>query len=72
MSPLDPATMQVMITESVILPLKPLEGASMTNPPPAIFNLCSVCVCICFPINSSSYYLGVYKLRGLRVSAAEK
>jgi len=42
MSPLDAATIQVMITESVIFPSNPLEGASMANPPPAIFNLVSV------------------------------
>lgn len=38
MSPLDAATMQVMTTESVILPPKPLLGASTANPPPAILN----------------------------------
>jgi hypothetical protein len=53
MSPLDAATIHVMITESVIFPSKPLEGASMENPPPAILNFvlfvdmlttCIVCI----------------------------
>ena len=38
MSPLDAATMQVMTTESVILPSKAPPGASTANPPPAILN----------------------------------
>ena len=47
-SPLDAATMQVMITESVILPAKPLENGdeSTGTTPPAILkvNLSVYCV----------------------------
>ena len=36
MSPLDAATMQVITTENVILPSKPVPEASTANPPTAI------------------------------------
>jgi hypothetical protein len=36
MRPLDAATMQVITTGTVILPLKPLAGPLATKPPPVI------------------------------------